>query len=103
MPYIQKDFRQELDPVIDEFIKKVNEIYAKNPEQTRDGLLNYSITTMLNGIYPQTRYHPLNEVIGMLECCKLEYYRKRIGPYEDIKEQENGPVRVFEEKKTNKY
>lgn len=103
MPYITKNLRDQLDPVIDELINKVNEIHSENPENTRDGLLNYAITTILNGTYPQTRYHQLNEVIGMLECCKQEYYRKRIAPYEDIKEEENGAVRVWEEKKTLKY
>ena len=28
----------------------------------------------------------------MLECCKLEYYRKVAAPYEDQKEFENGAV-----------
>jgi len=103
MPYIVDKYRRELDQEIEAFIKKVNEIHAKNPEQTRDGLLNYSFTRILNCVYPRTKYHELNEAIGMLECLKQEYYRKRVGPYEDIKERENGAVEVAREEKDNKY
>ena len=28
----------------------------------------------------------------MLECCKLEFYRKAAAPYEDMKEMQNGKV-----------
>jgi hypothetical protein len=31
-------------------------------------------------------------MVGALECCKLELYRKRIAPYEELKERENGPI-----------
>jgi hypothetical protein len=31
-------------------------------------------------------------VIGALENCKMELYRRKIAPYEDIKIEENGDV-----------
>ena len=31
-------------------------------------------------------------MVGVLECCKLELYRKLAAPYEDTKEMESGPV-----------
>ena len=31
-------------------------------------------------------------MIGALECCKQEYYRTVVGPYEDMKIDENGDV-----------
>ena len=37
-------------------------------------------------------YSNLNEMIGALECCKQEYYRAIVGPYEDMKIDENGDV-----------
>ena len=76
----------------------------------REGLLNYTITRFFNEAYPSPRYkdfnsiagilaslsamcHPGNiELMGMLSCCKDEYYRKYAAPYEDKKELENGPV-----------
>ena len=30
--------------------------------------------------------------MGVLECCKLEFYRRVAAPYEDIKIEENGDV-----------
>lgn len=101
MPYIKQDFRDELTPLIDSLAQKINEIHGKNPAQTRDGLLNFAVTEILNETFPDARYTDFNEIIGFLECCKLEYYRKKIAPYEDVKEKENGPVRQFD-KGTNK-
>lgn len=103
MPYIKQNFRDELDPFIDAFAQKVKEIHAANPAQTRDGLMNYSITRILNQVFADARYHDFNEVIGMLECCKLEYYRIYGGPYEDSKQQENGPVETFNKKDKSGY
>lgn len=96
MPYITQNLREELIPLIDELALKIKEIHEKNPTQTRDGLLNYSVTEVLNQVFPNARYTDFNEIIGFLECCKLEYYRKKIGPYEEIKEKENGAVRNFD-------
>lgn len=39
-----------------------------------------------------TSYQTLNDVIGALEGCKLEFYRRVANPYEDIKIGENGDV-----------
>ena len=40
----------------------------------------------------KVRYSDLNEIIGMLECCKHEFYRMVAAPYENIKLLENGSV-----------
>jgi hypothetical protein len=95
MPYITQNYRDELDALIDAFADKVNEIHARNPEQTRDGLLNYSVTRILNKTFPDARYHDYNEIIGFLECCKLEYYARKVAPYEILKATQNGEVQTF--------
>jgi hypothetical protein len=38
------------------------------------------------------RYAHLNEVIGAIECAKLELYRRVAAPYEDLKISEAGDV-----------
>lgn len=58
------------------------------------GQLNYKIT---QEIWEYIRdmgqsYTTYNDVIGVLECAKLELYRRMIGPYEDKKKEENGDV-----------
>lgn len=40
-------------------------------------------------------YTTFNEVIGVLECVKQEFYRRLLVPYEDKKRQENGDVRPY--------
>lgn len=58
------------------------------------GELNYFITTIINNyIIKNTKsYTTLNEVIGVLECAKLELYRRIVAPYEDAKIEQNGDV-----------
>lgn len=57
------------------------------------GELNYVITNViLDYLEDRERFQFYNEVIGVLECCKLELYRKVISKHEDKKCNENGEV-----------
>ena len=38
------------------------------------------------------KYSEINSVIGVLECAKMELYRRIAAPYEDKKCEENGDV-----------
>jgi hypothetical protein len=49
------------------------------------------VTKMLKEIYP-LRYYHINKAIGVLECIKLEFYRRVAAPYEDVKIKESGDV-----------
>jgi len=76
MPYIEREARDGA------FV---------NPE--KPGELNYAITQLIiDYLYGRTSYAAFNEVIGVLECAKLELYRKMVAPYEDKKCAENGDV-----------
>lgn len=59
------------------------------------GELNYLLTE-LSKAYIITKgemnYALANEVIGALEGAKLEFYRRMVAPYEDMKIKENGDV-----------
>lgn len=58
------------------------------------GGLNYAITQVINS-YIGLRglsYQTINDVIGVLECAKLEAYRRIAVDYEDQKREENGDV-----------
>jgi hypothetical protein len=66
------------------------------------GELNYAITMLVDaylaraaGTEGRTRYGHLNEVVGVLECAKLELYRRVAAPYEDEKIAESGDVYTF--------
>ncbi len=58
------------------------------------GELNYAITAAC-AYYLEahgTQYKTIDEIIGALECAKLEFYRRKAASYEDEKLQENGDV-----------
>ncbi len=63
------------------------------PPEEIDGELNYIVTKILKEIYP-LRYFHINKAIGVLECIKLEYYRRVAAPYEDSKIKESGDVKA---------
>lgn len=84
------------------YIKKEDRVRATLNPQTV-GELNYAITQLINKYADYMEDHaPLdkmhkgyqlyNDVIGALECCKLEVYRRVLAPYEDKKIRENGDV-----------
>lgn len=82
MPYIKQDDRRKLN-----LAPEVRS--AKNC-----GELNYQITQLCieylqNNGY---RYQQFNDITGVLENCKLEFYRRKTAPYEDLKIKENGDV-----------
>lgn len=59
------------------------------------GELNYKITKLINDYITRqggVKYQLINDVVGVLECAKLELYRRIAAPYEDKKKQENGEV-----------
>ena len=78
MPYVNDFERPTLD----------KESFAET-----EGQLNYEITTLVSSFIQKhggMRYSRVNEVIGAMECAKLELYRRLAAPYEDKKCQENG-------------
>ena len=87
MPYIKTGKRAKYDIIFKELVK----ILRALPPEEVDGELNYFVTKLLKEIYP-LRYFHINKAIGVLECIKLEYYRRVAAPYEDLKIQESGDV-----------
>lgn len=78
MPYIDNKLRTELT--------------ARFPENA--GELNYIITKFCKVMLRSKgeSYATYNELIGALECAKLELYRRKTALYEDKKAIENGDV-----------
>lgn len=58
------------------------------------GELNYVFTTLSHDYLERCgrNYQAFNDIIGALEGCKLELYRRKVAPYEDTKIKENGDV-----------
>lgn len=94
MPYIKQELREALKPELEALKRKLFNLDGFNADG-RAGILNYLITDLLDTCYgplSEAKYKDYNEAIGMLECCKLEFYRKAAAPYEDMKEKQNGSV-----------
>jgi len=87
MPYILKENREKYNALLEELIG----ILKKQPLDQVDGEINYIVTKILKQVYP-LRYFNLNRAVGVLESCKLEFYRRVVGAYEDKKIEENGDV-----------
>lgn len=91
MPYIKQEKRDVLDGSIEQVIDCLRELESDDPANSMAGNLNYIFTRLLKAV-TNAKYDEINEAIGVLECCKLELYRKLAAPYEDQKEFENGTV-----------
>jgi len=87
MPYIKMEDREKYEEVLGDVIDTLKEL----PVERVDGEINYIFTKILKEVYP-LRYFHVNRAIGVLECCKQEFYRRVAAPYEDTKIEENGDV-----------
>ena len=79
MPYIREEIRSAL---------------GHGEDARTSGELNYCITCEVLkylGIKGES-YQTYNDIMGALECCKQELYRRKISKYEDTKIESNGDV-----------
>jgi len=79
MPYIDKRTRSYLNTSMD---------------MNGPGELNYMLTKICK-LYIEKfgeSYKTYNDVVGALESCKLELYRRKVVPYEEMKMKQNGDV-----------
>lgn len=83
MPYLTKEDKERLGML---------------PFPQNGGELNYMITKIIKdymgklSLEPKLNYQAINDVVGALECAKMEYYRRKAVPYEAKKIDENGDV-----------
>ena len=91
MPYINNNRRSYIESVshLSDFISRLNTLDPALSE----GDLNYLISSIVQVcLGSDTSYQNINKVVGVLECAKLELYRRIAVPYEDKKIKENGDV-----------
>jgi hypothetical protein len=83
MPYISQQERINLAQTLD----------REEVPMTAGGI-NFTVTSFLDSVIAERglSYATINEIIGVLECIKLELYRRVAAPYEDLKKSENGDV-----------
>lgn len=86
MPYIPESRRGEITSEL--------ATYSVGWVPQNAGDFNYVISNFMANylIVKGLKYENINAMVGTLECAKMELNRIIIGPYEDLKIQENGPV-----------
>ncbi len=91
MPYIKKDKRETMSNMgIFSLSRDAIDLGDINP-----GHLNYIISNIVGKAIDASgglSYTSVNTVVGVLECVKLELYRRLAAPYEDRKMEENGDI-----------
>lgn len=88
MPYIKREDKERVLGVFHHTRFSIDRI-------ENEGELNYALSVLIDEYLRSgggVNYAKINEVIGALECAKLEVYRRVAAPYEDRKIAENGDV-----------
>jgi hypothetical protein len=84
MPYIRKEKREK-------FSKVIEALRNAQPENAAE--LNYLFSMIAAGYTKADfTYQRINDVIGALEGCKQEIYRRQAAPYEDKSIVNNGDL-----------
>lgn len=92
MPYIKQEDRKVFGGVLKQLIALILDP-AQFGTRAKAGVLNYLFTVILKSVLDDDkRYDTANSLIGALECCKLELYRRHIAPYEDEAIARNGDL-----------
>jgi hypothetical protein len=90
MPYIIPADRKQFDPAIEELVDALtNHGFSK----LKPGDLNYAVSKIVWGAFDKNPSYTFgNELVGVLECIKQEFYRRKLAPYEEAKIKENGDL-----------
>lgn len=87
MPYIKQERRDKIQN--NWMIEGVGELNYKITKEILAYMMHKIGETPHKIVYSYADY---NEVIGVLECVKQEFYRRMVALYEDEKREENGDV-----------
>lgn len=92
MPYIEQTDREVYDPQIDALVEQLTHFGANQVPKV--GHVNYVISKLIWDIFRKNgpSYTGGNNLIGVLECVKQEFYRRQLAGYEDEKIKENGDI-----------
>ena len=82
MPYIPKSEKDKVD---------------KDNLITNAGQFNYALHQVIDIYFEQNdfNYQSCNDIIGAMECAKMELYRRIVSKYEDAKILQNGDVKPY--------
>lgn len=85
MPYIKQETRKYFDTQLEDIASRLRD----------KGDLTYCLYKLCSlhlKQFAKSSYTTLSMIMSCLEDAKLEWYRQRMAPYEDIKIKENGGI-----------
>lgn len=86
MPYIKQNDRLR-------YLTEVDSLSVKLQEKSTPGELNFVISKIVWELFSKNpSYTKGNELMGVLECVKQEFYRRLLAEYEIEKIVENGDI-----------
>ena len=93
MPYVHQDYREFLDPHINDIVKAVRHACVSSP-----GILNYIITRIVVESRKQTSssYARLSATHAIFNDAGAEFYRRMMADYEDGAIQKNGDLPCYQ-------
>ena len=94
MPYITKEERPRYDKLIQQVVDALVEKFpGENGRGYSEGDLNYVISSIVWKLFDKKpSYSAANKLMGVLKGVDLEFYRRKVAPYEDKKIKENGDI-----------
>jgi len=88
MPYIKQEDREKFDEGIADILGAL-----QANDQVKVGEVNYVLSSIIWSLFKNNEsYTNGNNLVGVLECVKQEFYRRQLSGYEDDKMEENGDV-----------
>lgn len=85
MPYISQTDRIYWNIPLQELLRQIQVGIST-------GELVYMLTKICQAAMQDNHFSDYADIITALECTKLEFYRRQVAPYEDIKIKENGDI-----------
>lgn len=88
MPYILPSERTKFNKVITDAIEALEQ-----NGKFKVGELNFLVSSIIWELFRRNKsYQTANDIVGVLECVKLEAYRRQFADYEKLKCSENGDL-----------
>lgn len=89
MPYIKEERRPYLETNTLELASLLKNMGIGTPE---NGDVVYVLYLLMKELYSHGNFDTKSDALKVLECAKMEYYRRIMASYEDEKIIENGDV-----------
>ena len=94
MPYINQEQRKKFDKLVDHLVMEL--MHTDSGEKRAEpiaGQINYVISRLIWKIFDEhSSYARANELMGVLQGVQAEFYRRKVGPYEDGAIERNGDI-----------